>query len=371
MQYIYLATILATALVCFFASLLLFARHRDGGRSRIILAVIVAFSVYNYITRFIVLCNGQTPELVVSVKLLMVANFMVLCYVLYPIEVIAPGWLSFRRIFKLYGYLMIMLLIYLVSLWAGVHFTPYRSILEMCSNPNSFDVWFRLGLSILIFAPVLVVFFIHRTHLYGNSDHIWVKKYIITISLNVLAYMLILLFNHAEFNILLFYIRIGCIMYIVYMELFDRLTVHTVPDFSTFEKMTEETTMIDAHSLPSLNKSCEEKKDSILIMRLDSYMEKHKAWRNPDLTLNRLASELHTNRTSLAQTMRENGYENYTNYINRLRIEDFIQQIELDQMQNFQEAFFFAGFRSRNTALRNFRQFTGETPSNYFLNKNT
>lgn len=68
--------------------------------------------------------------------------------------------------------------------------------------------------------------------------------------------------------------------------------------------------------------------------------------------------------------MRENGYENYTNYINHLRIDDFLQQIETGESENFQEAFYFAGFRSRGTALRNFRQFTGMIPSDYFQKKN-
>lgn len=68
--------------------------------------------------------------------------------------------------------------------------------------------------------------------------------------------------------------------------------------------------------------------------------------------------------------MHENGDENYTNYINRLRIEDFLQKIESGESENFQDTFFFVGFRSRSTALRNFRQFTGMTPSEYFQKKN-
>ncbi|MPN19748.1 hypothetical protein SDC9_167120 [bioreactor metagenome] len=98
-------------------------------------------------------------------------------------------------------------------------------------------------------------------------------------------------------------------------------------------------------------------------------MKTNNAWRDPDLSLNTLASELFTNRTSLALAMRASGYENYTNYINHLRIDDFIQQVESGQSENFQEAFFFVGFRSRGTALRNFRQFTGITPSEYFQKK--
>lgn len=371
MQYLYLATVFAGALVCLLASILLFVRRKEAKRSRVILAVIVSFSVFNYITRFIALCKGETPELVVSAKLLLLANFMVLGYILYPIEVIAPGWLSFRRILKLYSYWLLAVVVYLISLQLGVEYTPYGSLLGMLAHSGSFEVWFRLLLSVLIFAPALIVFFIHRTRLYRNSDHIWVRKYVITLSVNMLAYMLVLMFNHPEFNILYYYVSVGCSLYIVYMELFDRLIVKTLPAAVAAEKeetIRETTDETDDSSLCSENCG-NDKKDSVLIQRLDNYMKIHKAWRNPDLSLNTLASELFTNRTSLAQAMRESDYENYSNYINRLRIEDFLQQIESGQMLNFQETFFFVGFRSRSTALRNFRQFTGSTPSEYFQKK--
>lgn len=367
MQYLYLATVFAGALVCLLASILLFVRRKEAKRSRVILAVIVSFSVFNYITRFIALCNGETPELVVSAKLLLQANFMVLGYILYPIEVIAPGWLSFQRILKLYSYWLLAVVVYLISLQLGVEYTPYGSLLGMLAHSGSFEVWFRLLLSVLIFAPALIVFFIHQTRLYRNSDHIWVRKYVLTLSVNMLAYMLVLMFNHPEFNILYYYVSVGCSLYIVYMELFDRLIVKTLPAAVAEEK--EETTDETDDSFLCPEKCGNDKKNSVLIQRLDNYMKIHKAWRNPDLSLNTLASELFTNRTSLAQAMRESDYENYSNYINRLRIEDFLQQIESGQMLNFQETFFFVGFRSRSTALRNFRQFTGSIPSEYFQKK--
>ena len=367
MQYLYLATVFAGALVCLLASILLFVRRKEAKRSRVILAVIVSFSVFNYITRFIALCNGETPELVVSAKLLLQANFMVLGYILYPIEVIAPGWLSFQRILKLYSYWLLAVVVYLISLQLGVEYRPYGSLLEMLAHADSFEVGFRLLLSALFFTPTFIVFFIHRTQLYRNSDHIWVRKYVLTLSVNMLAYMLVLMFNHPEFNILYYYVSVGCSLYIVYMELFDRLIVKTLPAAVAEEK--EETTDETDDSFLCPEKCGNDKKNSVLIQRLDNYMKINKAWRNPDLSLNTLASELFTNRTSLAQAMHESGYENYSNYINRLRIEDFLQQIESGQMLNFQETFFFVGFRSRSTALRNFRQFTGSIPSEYFQKK--
>lgn len=347
MSQLYIATVFAGALVCLLASVLLFLRRNSGERSRLILAVIVFFSVFNYIPRFIALYNGETPEFVVTVKMLLQAIFMVNAYVMYAVEVVSPGWLSFRRILKLYSFWVLLLAIYLVSLAAGVKYSQYGSVIEMFNQVYRFEVWFRLVLCILIFMPALFLFFVRRIRIYNNTNHIWVIKYTITLVVNIIAYILVLLFNNTIVHTLYYYISVGCSLYIVYMELFDRLIVSS-------GSLTAEVAGIKGY------------KDGSLIEKLDSYMANHQAWRDPDLSLNMLAAELCTNRTTLSKVLREYGYGSYTNYINKLRIEDFLTQAESGNYANFQESFFIAGFRSRSTAFRNFRQYAGMTPSEYF-----
>lgn len=57
----------------------------------------------------------------------------------------------------------------------------------------------------------------------------------------------------------------------------------------------------------------------------------------------------------------------YLYWYNTLRIEDFIRPIQTKESANYQDAFYDADFRSRATAFRNFKQYTGKTPSEYFL----
>lgn len=372
MQHLYIATVFAGALVCLLASLLLLLRRKSGERSRVILSVIVFFSVLNYITRFIALSHGNEPEFVVSAKLLLVANFMVISYIMYPLEVISHGWLNFRRIMKLYSLWLFLLCIYLITLWGGVEYTPYSSLIEMFAHADRFEVWFRLLLSFFMFSPILFIFYIYRTKLYHDSDRVWINKYIITFLLNIVAYILVLMLNNQIIHTLYYYVSIGCSLYIVYLELFDRLITTTVA--TTIENknnQAEKNIAAGVDSFSLYEKCVIEERKAALIKRLDAYMKKNNVWRNPDLSLTTLASELFTNRTTLAQAMRESGYESYTNYINKLRIDDFLQQIESGQSVNFQEAFFFVGFRSRSTALRNFQQLTGKSPSEYFQKENT
>jgi AraC-like DNA-binding protein len=373
MHHIYIATVFAGSLIFLLASVLLVLRHKSGGRSRLVLAVIVFFSVLNYITRFIDLINGNEPELVVSPKLLLLANFMVISYILYPLEVISPGWLNLRRVFKLYSVWLLLLGVFLFSSMAGVEFSPYGSLIEMLPQADRFEVWFRLLLSLLMFSPLLFVYYLYHTKIYHNSDHVWINKYIITFLINIIAYILVLMFDNRILHTFYYYISVGCSLYIVYLELFDRLigksTTATPTENKSIQPDYKAKADVDA---PLLNeKRVSEQRNAVLIKRLDTYMHKNYAWRDPDLSLNTLASELFTNRTTLAQVLRENGYENYTNYIKKLRIDDFIDQIVSGQSLNFQEAFFFVGFRSRATAFRNFQQLTGMSPSEYFQKRNS
>ncbi|PKP37859.1 MAG: hypothetical protein CVT97_04065 [Bacteroidetes bacterium HGW-Bacteroidetes-14] len=364
MQYLYIATVFAGALVCLLASLLLFLRRKAGERSRIILAVIVLFSVFNYIPRFISLSTGEVPHQIVSAEMLLLAIFMVLSYILYPLEVISPGWLNFRNLFKLLSVWLLLVFAFLISLWSGVQYTPYSSVLEMLPHAGEFEVWFRLLLSLLIFLPVLLIFYIHRSRRYRNTNLVWLKKYSSVLLINILAYIMVLVFNHQFLHILYYYLSVGCSLFIVYMELFDRLIGKPETDSSGGISAGD---FSQAQNAVVQGEQVADSRNTILAEKMNAYMKNNSAWRDPDLSLNALASELCTNRTTLAKVIQESGCENYTCYINKLRIDDFIQQMESGKFDNFQDAFFFAGFRSRSTALRNFRQITGKIPSEYFL----
>lgn len=367
MQSIYIATIFAGALVCMLSSLLLLVRRKPRERSRLILAIIVFFSVLNYIPRFIALSQGYEPEFVVSAKMLLLGNFMVISYILYPIEVIRPGWLNLTRTLKLYAFWLLLLTLYLITSFAGVRYSSWSSLPEMFAHMERFEVWFCLFLSLLLFAPGLLVIFIQHVGHNSNTDRVWLKKYAIAFYINIHAYLMVLTFNHPLVHTLYYYVSVGCSLFIVYMELFDRLLAKT-PDNGTPDEPILQEALLRHEESPAapVEAPIAATRNAALAERLDAYMTNNSAWRDPDLSLTRLASELYTNRTTLSQTIQECGYENYTHYINQLRIRDFLQQVGSGSSSNYQDAFFFVGFRSRNTALRNFKQFTGTTPSDYF-----
>lgn len=81
----------------------LFARCREGERSRIILAIISLFTIFHYASRYLTAIHGQLPMQVVSTPMLLIALFMITSYIMYPIEVVSPGWINFKRIILLYS----------------------------------------------------------------------------------------------------------------------------------------------------------------------------------------------------------------------------------------------------------------------------
>jgi len=354
---LYLATPFAATIACVLTCLLLLARRKSGERSRVILAGILLLLASSYIPRFIALSHGEEPRLVLSVPILLVANFLMISYMMYPIEVISPGYLNFRRILKFYSPWLLLVGLYGFLLQLGVTFPPYHSLFDMLPQLTLFHVWFRFLLAMLMFAPLSFIFFVPYTRRYNNTNKAWILRYTFCIVFNISVYMFLLIFDLLIIKILYYFVTVGCSIYIAYMELFERLIEQVqvsvvVPDVTTINGLGY------TETLPA--------KPNPLCERIILHMNRTCDYRDPDISLNMLAAWLGTNRTTLSNALRELGYTSFNNYINTLRIKDFIQRIESKESANYQNAFYDAGFRSRATALRNFKQYTGKTPSEYF-----
>jgi len=368
----YSDTIFAAIIVCFLTSIYLFARRDEGERSRIILSVIIFYSVLNYAPRYWAAIHGQVPMLVVSVPMLLLALFMITSYILYPIEVVSPGWLNLKHVILLYSPVGALYGIWLITLWCGVEYTNYSSLQEMLPHITNFNVWFRFILCCLILCPVFFIFFVPYTKKYCNVDNKWKLIYMIVLSINTLAFLWILWERNFIVNTLYYYISVGCSLIIAYRELSDRFIRNPISENSFPEMPSKafEEIPFDTNEVAILCDEAE-KNDSELFNRLDEYMKKNAAWRDPDLTLSKLSLIMNTNRTTLSLAIQKSEYGNYTTYINKLRFDDFVYCVTSNCSANFQEAFYDAGFRSRATALRNFRQITGMTPTEYFIKMRT
>ena len=113
----------------------------------------------------------------------------------------------------------------------------------------------------------------------------------------------------------------------------------------------------------------ESQNNNPLVAQLCKLMDEKLVWKNPDLTLPELALLLNTNRNYLSKAIQDAGYKNFSDIINRRRVIEFMKIADAGGVTSIQETFFNVGFRSRETALRCFKKYTGMLPTDYVRSK--
>lgn len=104
LQYIYFGTAFAAMLIFLLAGTVLFMQRKKGERSRTMLAGMTGLSVLNYVGLLIFFYIDPTygSGSVMGVPFLLLGIFVITIYFIYPIEVISPGWITWKRLVKIY-----------------------------------------------------------------------------------------------------------------------------------------------------------------------------------------------------------------------------------------------------------------------------
>lgn len=301
-------------------------------------------------------------------------------FLFYLIEVISPGWLTWRRIVLLCSPWLLWNVCLLIP---GLHFRELDSFKEVLLHIGETDVWLRL-LFVLLMLPYSVMIFKISYHWERSSAYLgWIRLY-------GAGYIALALFFIASSvsgsmplsSLHLFYGTAYC-FYIVYYELFVRLNVPRAKATGENDTADMEDTAVVLLQPVMLapvpdepqdmgNETCramETVADNELWKTLNEKMQEGKLWRK-DMGLAEFAGLLDTNRTTLASLFQAKGYGGgYREYVNRHRIMDFLEIMGQFPNGNMQEAFFAVGYRSRMTAFRNFKEYVGQSPSEYFINQ--
>lgn len=115
-------------------------------------------------------------------------------------------------------------------------------------------------------------------------------------------------------------------------------------------------------------KSTLSEEDAALIhQRLNELMAEQKPYTNPDLTLNDLARSLGVHPNHLSQVINSKENKSFYDLVNEKRIEEFIRLISQDshQLYTLVSVAYDCGFNSKASFNRNFKKYTGLTPSDY------
>ncbi|PIF46865.1 AraC-like DNA-binding protein [Chryseobacterium sp. 52] len=101
--------------------------------------------------------------------------------------------------------------------------------------------------------------------------------------------------------------------------------------------------------------------------RLMRLLDENKPFINPNLTLNELAAMLDVHPNSLSQVINSKEDKNFYELINEKRIEEFLSRISQPESRQYTllSIAFECGFNSKTSFNRNFKKYTGVTPSGY------
>lgn len=367
LDHFYIATVYSALIVMFLSSATLFICRKRGDRSRLILSGIIFISVFNYFPKLLTIINGSTDIQVMSVPMLALAIFMIISYMTYPIEVISPGWITFKRMLKLYSPVAFIFILYGISNAFGVKYIEYNNLTQMLPHAGEFNVLFRLALCAVMFLPIFIIFFVPYTRIYSNTDKTWVRVYAILYVIDILSYIAVLTFHGLIVAIIYFHISMIITLIRVYMELVYRIVDKKVSKQMILAVEKNEEQKINEEIAENESKSEHHNNtNSNLYFRLQKHMASNQAWRDPNISLSMLTEKLGTNRTTLSKAIHDNGVESFSAFINNMRISDFISIVNNRKDISIKEAFFICGYRSRTTAIRNFKLFIGTTPSEYF-----
>ena len=98
---------------------------------------------------------------------------------------------------------------------------------------------------------------------------------------------------------------------------------------------------------------------------LQVYMLKEKPWLNPQLSSDKIADSLRTDKDTVLFLISKYGKSNIYNFIASYRIEEFCREIEQNKNQDVMELFHKVGFKSSSSAYIQFKRLKGVSPKVY------
>ena len=363
MKIVYLLAIIATTIelaVCMICARQL-ARLRQETRdnSRWVLALgsfasglMAGFALVANITKHAV---AGAPPTMLSPWIGLIYMSLHIIMVLYPITVVKADWLNPLRYFFLFlpPAVFSFAFLFFIGRW-----TPLYTPADILANVKKADVLLRLMSQFIMFPYCFILCVLPYSYRKSSADFWWIVSYCLGLTIICVVHLALLLTNYPPLMVvtpllvaLFYYLSMD-------FELGDRLRPG-----KTTEKIPEvpEVTPQEVEEKPAQSLSPE----FGLWSRITNFMEKEEIWRDPDLSLVSMARRCGTNVTYLNRIIRQETNSGFKEMIIKRRVASVADQLRNDPECDIQEAFFNAGFRSRTTAWRNFKDVMGVTPSEF------
>jgi len=343
---------MTACLIC--ARNLIKIHSEDWDRSRRILTIGAIFS--GVMALFVILGNiassiHELPFFLLQPWIGLLYMSMNIVMVLYPISVIKPEWLTPRT-----GTLLFMpvLLLGILYLFFTNRWTLLYAPEHIWKNITQPDVIARL-VSVFIMIPYCLIPLLLPYKYYKSSAyHRWIVTYSVALIVICATHIALMLTNNGYLLVLMPILASTFYTFSTEYELEERLRPGK-RNADVIQQIEEEAPITAAPM------------EQDLWGRICYMMDQEEAWRDPDLSLSSLSKLCATNVTYLGRVIQQETGMGFKEMVNAKRVESVENQIKENPDIDVQTAFFNAGFRSRTTAWRNFKDLTGMSPADYRL----
>lgn len=266
--------------------------------------------------------------------------------VLYPISIVRPEGLKPRFFTILFLPVLILGIAFL-----GFHgrWTPLHSSADIWENLSKPDVLLRLFSQLLIIPYCLILFALPYNYHKSSASRRSVWFFSMTLLGISLIHITLMLTDFGIFHAV-FPLMVSCF--------YARATAY---------ELNERLQPVASVPAIRLEESSSAPVEQDLWARVCRLMDQEEAWKDPDFNLVTLSRLCATNITYLSRTILQNTGKGFKELVNEKRVASVRAQIEQDPDTDVQSAFFNAGYRSRTTAWRNFKEITGMSPAEYRL----
>ena len=192
--------------------------------------------------------------------------------------------------------------------------------------------------------------------------------FVITSCLSVIADLI----GRAFFVGTCFLVSLPTISFGIVLFIIGHITDHqhfTIDNVKEEEHIAEQTATSEQENAINPTDDTIHKEREALRNAINQLMIDQQLFLKPDLKVSDVASELNTNRTYIYEALKSNNDSqtttSFTDYVNQYRIIYCLNLLKQKKDTNIETLAYDSGFVSKATFYKNFKKFTGQTPSNY------
>ena len=379
------------AVICLGGAALLILRGRANRSRRMLSGIMSAWGLI-YVVRVVGILLGNqdlnfTKTDVAEPFVLVFGNLYLIFLLLYPLEVVRPGWLNLKRTgMLLLPYVSVSLFYYIVLYLFGQKPLKLHNMDQFMEHIGDFNVGYRLLMVLSI--VVYLVFLFRLTWRYKevyqqwcrnnysddrDIDILWLRQYGIGVVLIAVAYFW-LVFDGNTYCFIVHNLTVQCFFgYILYKGLF-----HDNPYMENFFSNTLDEAEACRKAEFMENQSSADKvilleSESAFLKKLPAYrdeiaswMMKKKPYLNPGFKLMDVSDILPLNRTYLSRVFNDGFGDSFSNVVRNYRIREAEWMLANRKDIPVGQVGELCGFSSPSVFHRAFVQsHNGLTPNNY------